>query len=271
MVARADAQAFSLDEMAPVEPVTVVLSKQGWVRAAKGHDVDAGNLSYKAGDVFLAEAKGKSNQWAMFLDSTGRSYALPVHGLPSARGQGEPLSGKLNLPSEARIVSLLMGLDTLPLLLASDAGYGFRARLSDLFTKNRNGKAVLSLPENSLPLEPLVLFSSEQSLLAAATNEGRLLVFPVAELPELSRGKGNKIIHIPPARAKNREELLVHLCILTAGDQLIVHSGKRLLTLKPGNLSDFAGPRGRRGRKLPRGFQNVDRLTVVSSSQMSLL
>lgn len=268
VVARATAQAFSLDEMVPVEPVTVILSKQGWVRAAKGHDIDAENLSYKAGDGFCAEAKGKSNQWAVFLDSTGRSYALPVHGLPSARGQGEPLSGRLNLPAEARIVSVLMGIETLPLLLASDAGYGFRIRLSDLFTKNRNGKAVLSLPENALPLEPLILPLSDNNLLAAATNEGRLLVFPVSELPELSRGKGNKIIHIPTARAKNREELLAHLCVMTAGDQLIIHSGKRHLTLKPGNLSDFTGPRGRRGRKLPRGFQSVDRLAVASSGQM---
>ena len=271
VVARADAQAFSLEEMVPVEPVTVVLSKQGWVRAAKGHDIDAENLSYKAGDGFNAEAKGKSNQWAIFFDSTGRSYALPVHGLPSARGQGEPLSGRLNLPSEARVVSVLMGHEDLPLLLASDAGYGFRARLSDLFTKNRSGKAVLSLPKKALPLKPLALISSDQNLLASVTNEGRLLIFPVRELPELSRGKGNKIIQIPSARAKNREELLTHLCVLATGDQLVIHSGKRHLTLKPGNLSDFVGPRGRRGRKLPRGFQNVDHLAVVSSAQKSLL
>ncbi len=271
VVARADAQAFSMEEMVPVEPVTVVLSEQGWVRAAKGHDIDCEKLSYKAGDGFNAEAKGKSNQWAVFLDSTGRSYALPVHGLPSARGQGEPLSGRLNLPSEAQIISVLMGQEDLPLLLASDAGYGFRTRLSDLFTKNRSGKAVLSLPRKALPLKPLTMIPPGNDLLAAATNEGRLLVFPVMELPELSRGKGNKIIQIPPVRAKNREELLTHLCVLAAGDQLVVHSGKRHLTLKPGNLSDFMGPRGRRGRKLPRGFQNVDRFTILSSAQKSLL
>ena len=164
-----------------------------------------------------------------------------------------------------------MEAETLPLLLASDAGYGFRSRFSDLFTKNRNGKAVLSLPKNAQPLEPLVLSSSEKDLLAAVTNEGRLLIFPVAELPELSRGKGNKIIQIPPTRAKKREELLIHLCVLAAGDQLVIHSGKRHLTLKPGNLADFSGPRGRRGRKLPRGFRNVDRLSVVLSAQKNLL
>ena len=271
VVARGNAQAFSMTDMIPVEPVTVVLSEKGWVRAAKGHDIEAENLSYKAGDAFLSEAKGKSNQLVVFLDSTGRSYALPVHSLPSARGQGEPLSGRLNLPSDARVVSLLMESETQCLLIASDSGYGFRARMSDLLTKNRSGKVVLTLPENACPLPPLVLPATREDLLAAVTNEGRMLIFPLADLPELPRGKGNKIIHIPTARAKTREELLAHLCVLAPGDQLVIHSGKRHLTLKPGNLSDFSGPRGRRGRKLPRGFQNVDRLEGLSSAQMSIL
>jgi topoisomerase-4 subunit A len=228
-------------------------------------------LNYKAGDEFLAEAKGKNNQAAMFLDSTGRSYALSALSLPSARGQGEPLSGRLNLPPEARVVSVHMGPDTQGLLIASDAGYGFRARMGDLYTKNRNGKALLSLPDKARPLEPVLLPDDDREcLLAAVTNEGRLLVFPVFELPELAKGKGNKIIQIPAPRARSREELLLHLCVFGPGDNLVVYSGRRHLTLKPGNLPDFTGPRGRRGKKLPRGFRNVDRVMAMTSDQMQL-
>ncbi len=272
VVTREDAQAFSVSEMVPVEPVTVILSQKGWVRAAKGHDIDPENLSYKSGDGFLAEAKGKNNQSAIFLDSSGRSYSLPAHSLPSARGQGEPLSGRLALPPDAGIISVLMGADTQNLLIASDAGYGFRTHLSDLYTKNRSGKALLSLPDGARPLVPVLLpDDAQENLLAAVTSEGRLLVFPVSDLPELSRGKGNKIISIPSPRAKSREELLLHLSTFKPGDQLIIHSGRRHLTLKPGNLSDFTGPRGRRGKKLPRGFRNVDLLAVAVSDQMHLV
>ncbi len=271
VVTREDAHAFSVTDTVPVEPITVIISKKGWVRSAKGHDMNGSNLNYKAGDEFLAEAKGKNNQAVMFLDSTGRSYALPAHSLPSARGQGEPLSGRLNLPSNARIVSVHMGLDTQGLLIASDAGYGFLARLGGMFTKNRSGKVLLSLPDKARPLVPVYLpDAGKETLLAAVTNEGRLLVFPVSELPELSRGKGNKIIHVPAPRARSREELLVHLCAFGLGDHLVLHSGRRHLTLKPGNLADFTGPRGRRGKKLPRGFRNVDRLVVMVSGQMHL-
>jgi len=207
----------------------------------------------------------------MFLDTTGRSYALPALSLPSARGQGEPLSGRLNLPPDARIVSVHMGPDSQGILIASDAGYGFRARLGDLYTKNRNGKALLSLPEKARPLEPVLLpDDSQENLLAAVTNEGRLLVFPVSDLPELARGKGNKIIQIPAPRARSREELLLHLCVFGKGDHLVVHSGRRHLTLKPGNLPEFEGPRGRRGKKLPRGFRSVDRIEVMVSDQAPL-
>jgi topoisomerase-4 subunit A len=272
VVAREDAQAFSITDMVPVEPITVILSRKGWVRSAKGHDIDSENLSYKAGDEFLAEAKGKNNQAAMFVDTTGRSYTLPAHSLPSARGQGEPLSGRLNLPPDARIISVLMGVDTQNFLVASDAGYGFRLQLKDFFTKNRNGKALISLPANSRPLAPIMLpVSVDKCLLAAITSEGRLLLFPVSELPELARGKGNKIIQIPAQRARSREELLLHLCVLNSGDQLVIFSGRRHLTLKPGNLPDFMAPRGRRGKKLPRGFRKVDQLSVVASDQVSLL
>ncbi len=255
VVMRKGAQAFSADETLPVEPVTVILSARGWVRAAKGHDMDGSGLSYKAGDAFLAEARGKSNQAVIFMDSTGRSYTLPAHGLPSARGQGEPLSGKLALPSGAEVIFVLMEPEERSILIASDAGYGFRAKVSDLLTKNKSGKGVLSLPENALPLSPMILPEDSGALLAAATSEGRLLIFPATELPVLSKGKGNKIIHIAPPRASAREELLVHLAVFAPGDSLVVVSGKRQLTLKPGNLAGFTGGRGKRGGSFPGGLR----------------
>jgi topoisomerase IV subunit A len=269
--ARSEARALSLVDIAPAESVTVFISGKGWVRAAKGHDVDPLTMSYKAGDQFLSAAMGRTNQPAIFFDSTGRSYVLPAHSLPSARGQGEPLSGRLTLLPGASILSVLMGDSAQPLLIASDAGYGFIARLEDLLTRNRNGKAVLSLPAGAMPLTPLFLDDVENKLLVAVTNEGRMLLFPVKDLPVLSRGKGNKIIQISAARAKLREELLVHLAVMLPEDSLEIQSGKRQLTLKPGNLTQFAGFRGRRGQKLPRGYRTVDRLVVIQSAPKLIL
>lgn len=262
---RSEAKALSQTEIAPAEPVTVILSSMGWVRAAKGHDVDPMAMSYKAGDHFLSSAMGRSNQPAVFFDSTGRSYVLPAHGLPSARGQGEPLSGRLAFPPGASVLSVLMGDPELPLLLASDAGYGFIARLDDLLTRNRNGKSVLALPPGAFPLVPLILGDMENRMLAAVTSEGRMLLFPVKDLPVLPKGKGNKIIHISSARAKAREELLTHLAVMLPDDSLEIHAGRRQLMLKPGNLSQFVGFRGRRGQKLPRGYRTVERLVVVQT------
>jgi len=271
IVERESAQAMKATDIVPVEPVTVVLSVKGWIRAAKGHEVDPANLNYRAGDRLLTAAQGRSNQPVVFLGTTGRSYTLPVHGLPSARGQGEPLTGRLNPPAGADFISVLMGDPGQLLLLASDAGYGFTCRLEDLFTKSRNGKAVLSLPAGSRPLSPVPVPGDEADLLAAVTSEGRMLVFPAGRLPTLARGKGNKIIQVPPKRAAAREELLTQLIIFSAGDHLVVHAGKRHLTLKPGNLDPFMGERGRRGRKLPRGFRNVDRLEIIVSPQRVLI
>jgi len=267
---REGAKAFAEEDLVPVEPVTVVISENGWVRAARGHEVDVENLIYKAGDCFKSAAKGRSNQLAVFLDSTGRSYSLMAGSLPSARGHGEPLSGRLNLPAGAKVETVLMGKPDQKVLLASDAGYGFIAALSDLVTKNRNGKSVLTLPNESRSLPMQVVGNTESDLIAAVSNEGRMLVFPVKELPELSKGKGNKIIHIPSARVKSREEFVASLYVLTTGSQLVIYSGKRSLTLKPGNLVDYRGERGRRGKKLPRGFQKVDKIEIVEPEQMSL-
>ena len=271
VVARREAQALTAVDIQPAEPVTVVLSHKGWIRAAKGHEVDPEKLSYRAGDQFLEAARGKSSQVAVFLDSTGRSYSLPVHGLASARGQGEPLSGRLQLPSEARVRHLLMGPDEMRLLVASDAGYGFVCRLEDLIGKNRGGKQVLALPPGAQPLAPLVLEEPERSLLAAVSSEGRMLIFPLADLPELARGKGNKIIQIPPKRVREGLESLAVLAVIGPDSLLVVHAGKRFLNLKPAHWTEFRGQRGLRGRKLPRGFQRVDRLECVMPEQRGLL
>lgn len=262
LVVRAEAQAFSETELISVDPVTVVLSEKGWIRAAKGHDIDPASLNYKAGDSFKLAVPGKSNQSVILLDSTGRSYAMAAHNLPSARGQGEPVSGRLNPPNGASFEGLLMGADDLPVLLASDAGYGFIATLADLYSKNKAGKNALSLPKGARVLPPATVSDAATDRVAAVSNEGRLLVFPVTELPRLARGKGNKIINIPSARVQAREEFAVAIVVLSQSQSLTVFSGKRHLTLKPADLEHYQGERGRRGNKLPRGFQKVDRLAV---------
>lgn len=263
IVQRAEAQAFSETELMSVDPVTVVVSDKGWIRAAKGHDIDPVSLSYKAGDSFKFSVHGKSNQNVILIDSTGRSYSLPAHNLPSARGQGEPLSGRINPPSGATFEGMLMGQEEQRVLLASDAGYGFVAKLGDLLSKNKAGKALLTLPENARVLPPQLLQDPTQVLLAAVSNDGRLLVFPVTELPELARGKGNKIMNIPSARALTREEYVIAVSVIHPGQQLTLYSGKRHITLKAADLEHYRGERGRRGNKLPRGFQKVDQVEVT--------
>ena len=267
IVARAEAKAMTEADLATSDPVTVVLSNKGWIRAAKGHEVDAQGLNYKSGDGYALSVKGKSNQQVMLLASSGRAYSIPAHTLPSARGQGEPITGRINLDASFSISTAYMGNDDQMLVMASDAGYGFVTKLGDLYTKNKSGKAAISLPENAQILPVLEAEAADKGLLAAVSNEGRLLVFPLADLPVLSKGKGNKIINIPSARAKDREELLVSLAVLNEADSLVVQSGKRTLTLKPGDLEHYRGERGRRGNKLPRGFQKVDGVEVVKPEE----
>jgi topoisomerase-4 subunit A len=256
------AAALDDTELSPSEPVTVVLSEKGWVRSAKGHDIDPNGLSYKAGDRFLASARLRSNQLVVLLDSSGRSYSMPAHTLPSARGQGEPLTGRLDPPKGAQFVAVI-GDDQAQRrwLLASDAGYGFVCPFEALLAKPKAGKAVLSLPEGARVLAPVPLPGSPLDRVAAATSSGHLLVFPIGDLPELNRGKGNKIIGIPTARAKTREEIMVAITIVPDGASLTLVSGKRTFTLKPADLDRYQGERGRRGAMLPRGFQKVDGLT----------
>ncbi len=262
LVEREEAKAISESEMTPAEPVTVILSEMGWVRCAKGHDIDPAGLSYKAGDKYLAHACGKSNQPVIFIDSTGRSYALDPLSLPSARSQGEPLTGKLTLPPGAIIEQVIMEPEKQELLMASDAGYGFICKFEDLIARNKAGKALISLPENAKVLKPEKL-SESASLLVSLTSAGRMLIFPVRDLPALSKGKGNKIISIPAANAKARSELLVKLFLISEQASLEFHSGKRKITLKPEDLQKFRAERGRKGSQLPRGLHsNVDIVVV---------
>ncbi|WP_445937431.1 DNA topoisomerase IV subunit A, partial [Pseudomonas sp.] len=252
IVARAEAKALSETELMPTEPVTVVISEKGWVRCAKGHDIDATGLSYKAGDGFKTAAPGRSNQYAVFIDSTGRSYSLAAHSLPSARGQGEPLTGRLTPPPGATFECVLLPDDNALYVIASDAGYGFVVKGEDLQAKNKAGKALLSLPAGALVVPPKPLANREEDWLAAVTTEGRLLLFPVRDLPQLGKGKGNKIIGIPGERVASREEYLTDLAVLPAGSTLVLQAGKRTLSLKAADLEHYKGERGRRGNKLPR-------------------
>ena len=258
---RGEAQAFNEKDLLTAEPITAVLSDKGWLRAAKGHEIDPTSLNYKSGDKFLAAALGRSNQNVFLQDTSGRFYALPGHTLPSARGQGEPATGRLNLPSGALFTDVLMGADEQKILLGTDAGYGFIGKIGDLYTKNKAGKAVVSIPKGGRILNPKMV-NDANSLIAAVSNEGRMLVFPIADLPELARGKGNKILNIPGSRLQSREEFVIDYAVIPVGEALVVHSGKRYLVMKDTDLEHYRGERGRRGHKLPRGFQKVDRLDV---------
>ena len=264
IVTRSEAQALSQTDLMVSESVTIVLSKKGWVRCAKGHDVDPLTLNYRSGDDYHLSAKGKSNQLSVFLDSTGRTYSIQTHTLPSARGQGEPLTGRVSPPSGATFEGLCVGDSEDCFLLASDAGYGFIARFADMVSKNKAGKTLLSLPGNAHVLAPIPV-SGSNPLLMAITNEGRMLVFPLQDLPRLGRGKGNKIINIASARAADRAELMTQLAIINEGDSLTLFAGKRHLKLKFADLEHYQSERGRRGNKLPRGFQKVDRVEVISA------
>ncbi|HHF7205647.1 TPA: DNA topoisomerase IV subunit A [Haemophilus influenzae] len=262
LVEREEAKMISESDMTPAEPVTVILSEMGWVRCAKGHDIDPKSLSYKAGDSYLAHACGKSNQAVVFIDSTGRSYALDPLSLPSARSQGEPLTGKLNLPTGATIEYVVMASEQQELLMASDAGYGFICKFEDLIARNKAGKTLISLPENAKVLKPKTLINST-ALVVAITSAGRMLIFPAQDLPVLSKGKGNKIITIPAANAKDRSELLTKLLLISDQASLEFYSGKRKIVLKPEDLQKFRAERGRKGSTLPRGLHTNLEIMVI--------
>ena len=262
LVERADAKALSEKELVPSEAVTVVLSEKGWARCAKGHDVDAGALSYKAGDNYRSSAKGRSNQPAVFLDSSGRTFACDAHGLPSARSQGEPLTGRFSIVGGEQFEHVLMGADEQRYLMASDAGYGFVGKFSDMVSKNKAGKAYLSLPVAAKVIKPVPVHNIESDWCLSVSSEGRMLLFPLRDLPSLGKGKGNKLINIPSAKAQSREEYVKSLAVVPDGASVKIVAGKRSMTLSPADLEHYQGERGRRGNKLPRGLQRVDAIDV---------
>lgn len=263
IVAREEARALSEEAVTPAEAITVVLSQKGWIRAGKGHEIEGNNLSYRSGDEFLAETKGRSNQTLVILDSSGRSYSLPAHTLPSARGQGESLTTRLKPEPNVNFIGVLLDEPTQHCLLASDAGYGFVTALQDLYTKNRAGKATLKVPSGSQALTPQLVQNYETQLIAALTNTGHLLIFPLKDLPQLPRGKGNKIIGIPSAKVAKREEYVIDLAVLDETNGLTLYSGKRTLKLKPADWKHYRAERGRRGLKLPRGFERAERIEII--------
>lgn len=262
LVERAESKALSEVELMGADPITVVLSDKGWIRAAKGHDIDPEGLSYKAGDSFHLAARGKTNQPLVLLDDTGRAYTLSAHNLPSARGQGEPVTGRANVAAGAKMAGLMLAPPERRFLLATDGGYGFVARLDTLTGKNKAGKAVLSVPKGCSVMAPIEVPEGEGLWVASVSNEGRLLLFPLTQLPEMAKGKGNKMLDIPGPRAARREEFVRAITVVAEGKELIIHAGKRKLTLKADDLAYYHGERGRRGSKLPRGFQKVDQLEV---------
>lgn len=257
------AQAFNEDDLVPAENVTVVLSDKGWVRSAKGHDIDPTTLNYKAGDNYLASVKGRSNKSAIFIDSAGRSYSLPANSLPSARGQGEPLTGRLTPETGVGFVDVVMGEGSQKILLSSDFGYGFVATIGDLLSKKKAGKHSISLPPNAKVMKIANVKDLESQFVAVATNRGRLLVFPISELPILSKGKGNKLIQIPNNDLKNRKEFIAGICVLFESQNLRIYAGKRHLTIKFKDLTNYIGLRARRGNLLPNGYQKVGSIEAV--------
>jgi len=264
IIQRNAAQAISEADLIPSEPITVVLSERGWVRAGKGFEVDPLALNYKAGDNYQSSARGRTNRNAMFLDSTGRVYCVPAHGFPSARGLGEPISGRLKPPDGASFISVIMGDDDDRYLFSTTAGYGFIARLGDLVSRNKAGKVVISVPQGAAVLPARSVTSLTEDRVCAISNNGSLLAFPVGELPEMAKGKGNKIYNVPGAKFKSGEESMIGLAVLARDAKLRITSGKRHTTIKYKELDDYLGTRGQRGRKLPRGFQNVHAIDVES-------
>ena len=249
-----------MTDLTPSEPMTVVVSAKGWVRAAKGHDIDAAALSYREGDELLASAKSRSNQQVAFLDSTGRSYSTIVHGLPSARGNGEPLTGRFSPAPGASFQAVASGDNDARFVLASSHGYGYVTRFENLTSRNKAGKAMLSLTPNAAVLQPAPVADVDTDRVVVATTAGHLLAFPVAELPELDKGKGNKLIDIP--KAKLGTERVVAVAVVPPGGTLSVKSGARTMTLSWKDLDGYIGARATRGGLLPRGWQKVEGLGV---------
>jgi topoisomerase-4 subunit A len=259
---RGPAKALQETDLVPSEPVTVVLSQKGWIRAAKGHDVDPAKLNYKAGDGFQDAAWGKTNDNVMILDSTGRIYTVPVHKLPSARSHGEPLSTRVKPPDGADFIATLMGRDDRRYLFATDTGNGFITRLGDIQAKTRTGKAVLTVPDGARPMIPAPIFDLDSDWIGCVHSNGNLLVFPANEVPEMARGKGARLLGVPAKQFASGAERMLACAAVPAKGKLVVHAGKRHTTLRRQELEGYLSERGKRGARLPRGFQRVDRVEV---------
>jgi topoisomerase-4 subunit A len=263
IVEREAAQALDETQLVASEPVTVVLSQAGYARAAKGHEIDPATLNYRSGDHFLASAQGRSNQLAMFVDSTGRVYSVMAGTLPSARGQGEPLSSRFKPPDGAAFCGAMIGDAEQKYLLASDAGYGFIATLTDLVSRNKAGKAVLRVPPGGKAVVPARVPKDKECLIAAVSSIGRLLLFEMEELPELAKGKGNKLINIPGPKYKSGAEQMVAAAVVPEDGHLEVHTATRKMTIKWNDLDDYYGDRALRGSLLPQGWRKVERLEGI--------
>ena len=262
IVERSAAQAISETALISSEAITVILSAKGWVRAGKGHEIDAEKLNYKAGDSFQAAATGKSNQMAVFFDSSGRAYSLPAHKLPSARGQGDPLSSYFTPTPGAHFIGVAIGNPDDLYLLASNFGYGFVARLGDMQANAKKGKAVLNVGKQAQALPPVKISDLKTDQIVAVSSAGHMLVTPVEQLPQMAKGKGNKIINVPSKLLKAGEEFVTAVTVVPEKGKLVVHSGKKYKTMKAAELDGYAGERGRRGLKLSQGYRVVDRLVV---------
>jgi topoisomerase IV subunit A len=263
LVTRVAARALAETELVPAEPVTVVLSAKGWVRAAKGHDIDPRLLQFRSGDEYLDAARGRSNQNVVFLGADGRSYSLSAHTLPSARGMGEPLAGRLSAPDGVPFVAVALANPAQEILLSTEAGYGFRTTFEALFAKNKAGKAVLSVPDKAQALGLVIIEDPTQDDIVCLTTAGQLLVFKAGELPLMARGKGVKLIQIAAAKLKSREEVLKIILALPTGRSVKINAGARHFTLKPRDLDAYRAERGKRGGKLPRGLQRVETLEII--------
>jgi topoisomerase-4 subunit A len=263
LVERDAAQALRQEDIIPSEPVTIILSKSGWVRSAKGHEIDPTTLNYRAGDEFQHSANGRSNEQAVFLDSRGRAYSLSAHTLPSARSQGEPLSSRFSIQTGESFLFTLSGGADRKIVLASSFGYGFVTGLGNLHSRMKAGKAVLTVPSGATPVMPAVYDPDASNTIICATSDGYLLAFPLPEVPELSKGKGNKLINIPPKRLKAGEESMVGMTVMAEKEEILVWAGQRYLRMSARDIEHFHGDRAHRGRKLPRGFQRVTRIELA--------
>ena len=257
IVSRKASQVLDTTALISNEPLTIVMSQKGWIRAAKGHEIDVHSLSYRSGDKFLDSTKGRSTQPAFVMDSTGRVYTISTHDLPSARSQGEPLTGRLKPPTGSLFTHLLSGQLDDWFVLVSSAGYGFRVQLKNIQSKNKAGKAVITLPAGTKALAPVAI-KNDTDLIAVVTLQGRLLIFPVSELPALAKGKGVKLIQIPPAQLKAGEDQVISVAVFPEAGAVKILSGKRHLTIKGNDIEAYSGARAKRGNALPRGFQRVD-------------